>query len=60
MTGSSVLGFSKEHYDELSNGEIWNAKRVAEQKFFDAGADFVIDSISDLPELIKQIDEKLR
>jgi phosphonoacetaldehyde hydrolase len=55
-----VLGFSKEHYDELSNGEIWNAKRVAEQKFFDAGADFVIDSISDLPELIKQIDEKLR
>lgn len=60
LTGSSVLGFSKEHYDELSNGEIWNAKRVAEQKFFDAGADFVIDSISDLPELIKQIDEKLR
>lgn len=60
LTGSSVLGFSKEQYDKLSSGERWYAKQVAQQKFFEAGADFVIDSIADLPELVKKIDEKLR
>lgn len=60
LTGSSVLGFSKEQYDKLSSGECWYAKQVAQQEFFEAGADFVIDSMADLPELVKKIDEKLR
>ena len=34
-------------------------KLVAERRFYKAGADFVIDSISELPSLIETVNERL-
>ncbi len=55
LKGSSMMGLSEEEYKNASPKEIEEKKAEASLKYFNAGADFVIDSISDLPSLIKII-----
>lgn len=57
--GSSVLGHTKEEVSDLSNKELQELKEAARNKFLAGGADFVIDSITDLPETLERINSLL-
>lgn len=52
LTGSSLLGLTKEQYESMSEKELKARKEKAADLYFKAGADLVIDSIRDLPEAI--------
>lgn len=52
LTGSSLLGLTKEQYESMSEKELKARKEKASDRYFKAGADLVIDSIRDLPEAI--------
>ncbi len=52
LTGSSLLGLTKEQYESMSEKELKARKEKAADRYFKAGADLVIDSIRDLPEAI--------
>ncbi|MDO5352631.1 MAG: phosphonoacetaldehyde hydrolase [Succinatimonas sp.] len=55
LQGSNLLGLSKEEYDHLDETTLKQKKEEARQKYFAAGADYVIDSITDLLPLIDSI-----
>jgi len=55
ITGSSVLGLNESEFDLHDGGCLDKRFATAKQKYFDSGADFVIDSIADLPKLIVSI-----
>ncbi|MBS6398091.1 MAG: phosphonoacetaldehyde hydrolase [Clostridiales bacterium] len=55
LTGSNLLGLSKEEYEEMSAEELEKRKEAAAESYRQAGADMVIDSIRDLPAAIEKI-----
>ncbi|MDR0531692.1 MAG: phosphonoacetaldehyde hydrolase [Oscillospiraceae bacterium] len=55
ITGSSMLGLSQAEQNKLSDFERAAAFEQARKQYFAAGADFVIDDITQLPELLAQI-----
>lgn len=59
LTGSSLLGLTEEQYASLSEEELEARKEAAADKYFEAGADLVIDSIRDLPEAIETLNQYL-
>jgi len=59
IIGSSELGLTFEEFDTLSSNDKILAKEKVRSSFNRAGADFVIDSIYELPELLQKIDEKI-
>lgn len=60
LDGSSEVALSREEMSILSEEEINQYRKTATNKYKEAGADFIIDSIKDLPALIKKINEKLQ
>lgn len=54
IEGSSVMGLTKEEYDKLTEGEKAEAKERAKEKFIFAGADYVIDDIRGILDLIEE------
>lgn len=59
LTGSNLLGLSQEEYEAMSPEELKNRKNKIAQVYRDAGADIVIDSISDLPDAIAELNHRL-
>jgi phosphonoacetaldehyde hydrolase len=59
LEGSSLLGLSKDEYDNISPTELSRLKKIASQEYMDAGADFVINTMADLPDIIEKINKKL-
>jgi phosphonoacetaldehyde hydrolase len=59
MAGSSQLGLSYEQYQGMQEKEKNAAFAAVAQEFKDAGADFVISTLSELPALIEHINEKI-
>jgi phosphonoacetaldehyde hydrolase len=59
LQGSNMLGLSQEEYDHMDPEALKERKKKAEQSYYEAGADFVIDSIRDLPETIDKINKIL-
>ena len=55
LTGSSMVGLSAEEIDQLNTEQIQARFKLAEQGYFAAGADYVLESISKLPELIMSL-----
>jgi len=55
IVGSSVLGLNEEEWNALPQGEVDKLFPVCRAKYFAAGADYVIDTIADLPKLIETI-----
>lgn len=53
--GSSTMGLSKEEYHMLSKEQRHQYIKNAEQVYKEAGAHFVIETVSDLPQLIEKI-----
>ena len=54
MTGNE-LGLSLEEVLQLAPEELHSRLQKIEQRFFDAGADYVIQSVAELPRLVKSI-----
>ena len=55
IRGSSILGLSREEYGALTDAERAHRFEKARAEFIAAGADYVIDSIEALPELIETL-----
>jgi phosphonoacetaldehyde hydrolase len=52
LEGSSMLGLSLEEIKKISEAELDSQKEIAASKYRDAGADTVLNDISELPALI--------
>ena len=55
IAGSSVLGLTEKEFSALDATRKTKMFNAARQKYFASGADFVIDSIAELPKLITAI-----
>ncbi len=52
LTGSSILGLDQDEYNDTSAEELDRLKDEATRRYIEAGADLVIDTITQLPEAI--------
>lgn len=59
LTGSNIIGYEKGKWENLKDFEKANIKLECKESLLNSGADYVIDSISDLPELINEINSRL-
>ena len=55
LKGSNLLGVREEEYDTMDKEELAKRKEIAKKKYMEAGADFVIDEIRELPAVIEKI-----
>lgn len=60
LEGSNLLGLTEEEYEAADAGKLEALKKAATEKYLEAGADLVLDSIRDLPEAVLRIEEHLR
>ncbi len=56
LEGSSELALTEEEFLALSHGQQQEEKLRVRQRFLDAGADFVIDHLGQLPDLVASIE----
>ena len=59
LTGSNQLGLTREEAEALDGQELAQRKSQARLAYWEAGADFVIDSMAELPELVRIINRRL-
>jgi phosphonoacetaldehyde hydrolase len=57
--GSNAMGLSRDEYASLGNDEAERLQSICADRFNEAGANYAIKSIHELPELIKYINERL-
>ena len=57
VEGSSIIGLDKASWDKLSDMDRFALRKKARETFFANGADFVIDTIGELPGLIEAIEK---
>lgn len=55
VTGSNEMGLTEEEYAARPAAEWESLKREVRERMFAAGADFVLDSIAELPACIEKI-----
>lgn len=55
LKGGSEIGLSEAEISEMDPYELQKRMKHAENRFLNAGADFVIDEIGDLLEIIDRI-----
>ena len=58
LEGSNLLGLSEEQYARTPSSELCALKARARSRYLEAGADFVIDSISELFALVSALDAR--
>lgn len=54
--GSSIIGLDKKSWESLSEMDQFSLRKKARETFFANGADFVIDTMAELPKLIEAIE----
>ena len=59
LTGSNLLGLTQAEYQAADPGELEARKCQAADRYREAGADLVIDSILELPAAIDELDRRL-
>ena len=59
LVGSNLLGLTKDEYDAISATELDVLKDITTKKYMEAGADMVIDSITELPMAIEKINQMM-
>ena len=59
VEGSSLMGLSQVEFDELSNDEQLAKRNDVKRKFESVNADFVIDNIFDLVQIIEYLNESM-
>lgn len=60
VLGSNLLGFSEEEINQIEESTLLQSMEEVRTKFYQAGAHFVIRSISELPNLIENVNELLQ
>jgi phosphonoacetaldehyde hydrolase len=58
LDASNMLGLSQEQARTMDHNELERLKADATRRYLDAGADYVIGSITELPELIERLDRQ--
>lgn len=59
LTGSNILGFTQEEYESAEPQEVSRRKQQATQRYLEAGADLVIDSIQELPKAVEELNRRM-
>jgi phosphonoacetaldehyde hydrolase len=59
LKGSNLLGLTEEQYENMPVEELSALEAKATRIYYEAGADYVIDSIHDLPAAIDEINSRL-
>lgn len=59
LTGSNLLGVSQEEYESMEPDELARRKQEAAERYTQAGADLVIDSIRDLPAAVAELNRRM-
>ena len=59
LTGSNLLGLTQEEYQAAEPRELETRKREAAERYREAGADLVIDSIRELPAAVAELNRRL-
>ena len=59
IKGSNELGLSRQKVEEMESTQLEKKMKTVEEKFYEAGADFVIGEISELVGIIKEINKKV-
>ena len=59
LTGSNLLGLTEEEYAAMSPEELAERKHAAAERYREAGADLVIDSIRELPQAIEALNRRM-
>lgn len=58
IIGSNLLGLTQEEYANMPEDELKVLKEETARKYYEAGADFTIDSIDNLIEVVDEINSK--
>jgi phosphonoacetaldehyde hydrolase len=58
ILGSSELGLSEEEVRQMDDSDLEQKMNTVRQRLIEGGADFVIDRISDLDQVIEQVEER--
>lgn len=59
LTGSNLLGLTREEYEAMDPDELAKRKEQAARRYREAGADLVIDSIRDLPAAVAELNRRM-
>jgi phosphonoacetaldehyde hydrolase len=59
VNSSNELGLTEEDFEQMDPKELETMKQVVRNSFFEAGADYVIDSLSEIENLIILINNEL-
>lgn len=59
LTGSNLLGLTREEYENAAPDELERRKKKAEERYMEAGADIVIDSVRELPAAMAEINRRI-
>lgn len=59
LVGSNLLGLTKDEYDSIPAAELDVLKDMTTKKYLEAGADMVIDNITELPQAIEKINQMM-
>lgn len=60
VTGSNELGLNEQEYRNMEPGQLARMKEEVFQRMLEAGAHYVIDSITDLPACIDEINASMK
>ena len=60
VQSSNEMGLTREEVAAMSVGKYQEASEKVRKKFFDAGANYVIETLADIGELIEDINNRLR
>ena len=59
LTGSNLLGLTQAEYNSMAPDELEARKQRAAERYREAGADLVIDSIWDLPAAVEELNRRM-
>lgn len=59
IEGSSIMGYSKEEYDNLDESTKEKAISMVTDKYKEAGADYIVHDIREVLNIVKDINEKI-
>ena len=59
LTGSNLLGLTQEEYNAMDRHELSRRKKKAALRYLESGADLVIDSIQELPQVIQTLNRRM-
>jgi phosphonoacetaldehyde hydrolase len=59
VTSSNEMGLSRTEIESLSEAELEERRKMVRQRYFKAGAHYVIETLSDIGELFEAINQRL-